>query len=329
MRLRIQTWNPVMKRRTKAVLLISNLAVTTVVASYAMLSVALARAIDPQGYCNTGFSRLSSCTLRVASRTTTQSKPAFGPLAATWNEPDRVISSETTAWAVAQCPRNAIANRLLCAVPSATSPAAAASDDLATGWPRPKPWLISTAKQSPFITSIHVETPLDLSGVLAFYRAELMKRGWSEADAAVVEPDRAVIAFTTSDGPAQLRLVSHDGRTIADLSRRKPATDDASIVSMPGRARLMLGNATEEAAVMSINGRSVELAAGIGDNFRSVPATGDKSSAVPEMNLAPGRYNFTLKLASGASEKREFEVAANETWGLLAGPDGIIPLHLY
>ena len=329
MRLRIQTWNPVMKRRTKAVLLISGLAVTTVVATYAMLSVALARAIDPQNYCGTGFSKLSSCTMRVASRTTRQSRPAFGPLAETWNEPDRVISSETTAWAVAQCPANAIGSRLLCAVPSAGSPAEAASDDLATGWPRPQPWLISTAKQSPFITSIHVETPLSLSGVLAFYRAELTKRGWTETDAAAVEADRAVIAFTTSDGQAQLRLTRQNDKTIADLSRRKPATDDASIVSMPGRARLMLGNATEEAAVISINGRSVELAAGIGDNFRSVPATGDKSSAVPDMNLAPGHYSFTLKLASGASEKREFEVAANETWGLLAGSDGIIPLHLY
>ena len=105
-----------------------------------------------------------------------------------------------------------------------------------------------------------------------------------------VEPDRAVIAYTTSDGPAQLRLTRQNGKTIADLSRRKPATDDAAgIVSMPERARLMLGNGTEEEAVMSINGRSVELAAGIGDNFRSVPATGDKSPAVPEMNLAPGR----------------------------------------
>src|SRR3954469_413582 len=201
-----------MKRRAKAVLLISGLALTTVVASYTMLSVALARVVDPHNFCGTGFSKLSSCTLRVASRTTTQSKPDFGPLAATWNEPDRVISSETTAWAVAQCPRNAIANRLLCAVPSATSPAEAASDDLATGWPRPKPWLITTAKQSPFITSIHVETPLDLAATLTFYRAELAKRGWTETDAAAVEPDRAVIAYTTSDGPAQLRLTRQNGK---------------------------------------------------------------------------------------------------------------------
>jgi hypothetical protein len=145
----------------------------------------------------------------------------------------------------------------------------------------------------------------------------------------VVEPDRAVIAYTTSDGPAQLRLTRHDVRTIVDVSRRKLAADTAGIVPKPGKARLMLGNAAEEAAVMSINGRSVELAAGVGDNFRSIPETVDKSPAIPDMNLAPGRYNFPLKLASGASEKREFEVAANETWGLLAGPDGIIPLHLY
>ena len=318
-----------MKRRTKAVLLISGLAVTAVVASYAMLSVALARTIDPQNYCGTGFSRLSSCTMRVASRTTWQTKPAFGPLADTWTGPDRLLSSETTAWAVAQCPNNGIAKRALCNVPSAKSPVQAASDDLATGWPRPQPWLITAAKQSPFITSIHVETPLSLAATLAFYRSELIKRGWTEAEAAVAEADRAVIAYTTSDGPAQLRLTRQDGKTIADLSRRKPDADTASIVPMSGKARLMLGNATKEQAVMSINGRSFDLAAEVGDNFRSVPTTGDKSSAVPDMDLAPGRYSFTLKLASGASEKREFEVAAGETWGLLAGEDGIVPLRLY
>lgn len=318
-----------MKRRTKAVVVICGLAVTTVVASYTMLSVALARAIDPQNYCGTGFSKLSSCTMRVASRTRWQSKPAFGPLADTWTGPDRLLSSETTAWAVAQCPRNAVGSHLLCAVPSAASPVEAASDDLATGWPRPKPWSITTGKQSPFITSIHLETPLSLAATLAFYRAELVKRGWIEADAAVVEADRAVIAYTTSEGPAQLRLTRQNDKTIADLSRRKPATDDAGIVAVPGQARLMLGNAAEEVAVMSIDGRSVELAAGVGDNFRSVPEAGDKSPSVPELSLAPGRYNITVKLASGASEKRELEVAANETWGLLADSEGIIPLHLY
>ena len=52
----------------------------------------------------------------------------------------------------------------------------------------------------------HIETPLDLAGVLVFYRFELSKRGWSENGGAVVESGGAVIAFTTADGPALLRL---------------------------------------------------------------------------------------------------------------------------
>ena len=102
------------------------------------------------------------------------------------------------------------------------APVQAASDDLATGLPRPKPWVLTTGRNSRFIKAVHVETPLDLAGALGFYRAELSKRGWTENDGAVVESYRAVIPFTTSDGPALLRLTHHDGRTIADLSLRKP-----------------------------------------------------------------------------------------------------------
>ncbi len=50
----------------------------------------------------------------------------------------------------------------------------------------------------------------------------------------------------------------------------------------------------------------------------------------PEIDLPPGHYKVTLKLASGAAQGREFEVAAREIWVLLAGPDGVpLPLRLY
>jgi hypothetical protein len=39
---------------------------------------------------------------------------------------------------------------------------------------------------------------------------------------------------------------------------------------------------------------------------------------------------MNVKAAGGAAESREFEVAANETRGLLVGPDGaLLPMHLY
>jgi hypothetical protein len=192
------------------------------------------------------------------------------------------------------------------------------------------PWVLTAAKKTPYNEAVHVETPLDLAAVLGFYRAELSKRGWTENGGAVVAPDRAVIAFTTTDGPAQLRLIHHDERTIADLSRRKPAAADGGIPPRPGQVRLRLGNATDEEAVVMINEHTIKLAARAGRYLTDDRETGLKSSDSPGIDLPPGKFNVTLKVASGAAQNREFEVAAGETWGLLVGPAGVpLPVHLY
>jgi hypothetical protein len=278
---------------------------------------------------------LIECRYHWSSRTTGQGNRIFNALANTTSatpsetrDTYRPLFVDVTSWAVADCPKNYIARRLLCAGTSSAAPVQAADDDAVTGLPRPKPWLVTTAKDSTFIKAFHVETPLDLAGVLDFYRVALSKRGWSENAGAVVELDGAVIAFTTSDGPALLRLTRRDDRTIADLSLRKPAAANGGIKPMPGQVRLLLGNSTDEAAVITINGQTVELAAnaGLSDN----PVTGRKSTDGQEINLPPGKYKVSLRIASGAAQNREFELAADETWGLVAGPAGVpLPLHLY
>jgi hypothetical protein len=328
-----------MKRRTKAVLLVGPLTVVMAVATVIALTGALAKAVDPQGNCDTGFSRLISCTYHWSSKTTHQSTPIFTtPANATSTIPSGSRdtfrpTSDITSWAIADCPSNYIARRLLCAAASEAAPAQASDDDAVTGLPRPKPWLVTTAKDSTFIKAFHVETPLDLANVLRFYRLALSKRGWTETDGAVIKSDGAVIAFTTSDGPALLRLTHRDDRTIADLSLRKPAATDAAILPMPilpipGQVRLLLGNDTDEEAVITINDQTIELAAGA--KLTDDTATGRQSPESPEINLPPGKYKVSLKVASGAVQNREFEVAADETWGLVAGPAGVpLPLHLY
>jgi hypothetical protein len=315
-----------MKRRTKGVLLVGSLAVATV----AVLSVALPRALDFHHGCESGFSPLIDCTYHWSSTTVTQGTP--NPAFTTPSSPPpshpigTILSADTASWAVARCPENYIVKRLLCPAPSAAAPAQAASDDYVTALPLPKPWVLRTAKDSLFFKSIHVETPLDLAAVLGFYRAELSKRGWTENDGAVVAPDRAVITFTTTDGPAQLRLNHQDGRTIADLSLRKPAAvEKADILPSPGQVKLMFGNETDEAAVITINGETIAVAAGAAHDVAR-----RKSPDSPEIDLPPGKYKVTFKVASFAAEVREFEVGADETWGLLVGPAGVpLPVHLY
>jgi hypothetical protein len=287
--------------------------------------------MDPQHRCETGFSKLIDCTSHWSSTTIHQGAPdpAFRtPSSPPLQFPLGYTYTDVTSWAVADCPRNYIARRLLCAAASDTATAQAANDDSVTGLPRPKPWLLTTAKDTMFIKAFHLETPLDLAAVLRFYRFELSKRGWLENGGAVVESDGAVIAFTTSGGPALLRLTRQDDRTIADLSLRKAADPKGAILPMPGQVRLLLGNATDEAAVITINEQTIKLAARA--KLADAPASGRKSPDSQEINLPPGKYKVTLKLASGATQNREFEIATDETWGLLAGPAGVpLPLHIY
>ena len=247
--------------------------------------------------------------------TATDARPVFKP-----------ESVETTAWAVALCDENAIARRLCASGASAQG----ASDDAITGLPLPKPWFVRTAKRSLPITSLHVETPRDLTATLDFYRGELRKRGWTENDGAVVASDRAVIAFTTASGPALLRLTRQDDRTIADLSLRRPAAARDGIQPNPGQAKLMLANVRDEAAVVTVNAQTIKLVARAGD---SAAIYADEVHKLPDnqkLDLLPGKYKVTLSLGGGAPQNREFEVAAGETWSLLVGPDGVpLPLHLY
>lgn len=326
-----RVWNPVMNRRTKCILLVGGLVALTAATTVGALTAALATVIDPQHHCETGFSKLINCTYHWSSSTTRQGTP--DPAFVTPSSPPPPFPlgytyTDVTSWAFADCPKSYVARRLLCAAAFDTATAQAADDDSVTGLPRPKPWLLTTAKDTKFIKAFHLETPLDLAPVLRFYRLALSKRGWSENGGALVKPDGAVIAFTTSEGPALLRLTRQDNRTIADLSLRKPADPKGAILPMPGQVRLLLGNATDDEAVITINEQTINLAARA--KLAEAPATGRNSPDSHEINLPPGKYNVTLKVGSGAAQNRVFEVAADETWGLMAGPAGVpLPLHLY
>jgi hypothetical protein len=323
-----------MNRLIKGALLVSGVAVFTVVVLTGVLG-AFAKVVDPGHYCDTGFSNWVSCTVHWSSKSTHQSTPLLPSNSATVlpsssRDTFKPDTTDITMWAVARCPENYIVKRLLCSGASVAAPVQTASNDLASTLPLPKPWVVRTAKNSPFIEAVHVETPLDLAAVLRFYRSELGKRGWVESDGAVVEPDSALIAFTSADGPAQLRLIHQDDRTIADLSLHKLAATDAGILPAPGQARLLVGNTTDEEAIITINEQIIDLPAHAGDKLSEEAQTARKSRDNQEIDLPPGKYLFTFKTASGAVQKRQFTLVADETWGLLVGPGGVpLPVHLY
>ncbi|WP_158818344.1 hypothetical protein [Methylocapsa sp. S129] len=206
---------------------------------------------------------------------------------------------------------------------AAAAPAAPAeleSED-SGGFPVPRSHTASGNEQTPFRHGLTADVPADMAAVLAFYRRELGKLGWKElTEGAILKPDQAVLAFSTPDGPALLKLVHRDDDTsISLVVRDHDKAAKAGMLPKPGQVRLMLGNVTGGEAILTINKQTIKVAAGVGA----------KGPDGPKLDLPPGKYKIAFKVAGQPANADEVEVGADETWGVMVGPGGLLPLQVY
>lgn len=189
------------------------------------------------------------------------------------------------------------------------------------GFPVPKSHTSSGAETTPFRHGLVADVSAEMAAVLAFYRRELTKLGWKElADGAVVKSDQTVLAFSTPAGPAVLKLVHKgDDTSISLVMRDHDKAVKAGMAPKPGQARLLLGNATNGEAVLTVNRQTVKLAAG----------AGAKGADGLKVDLPPGKYKIGFKLAGQPASSDEVEIGPDETWGVLVGPGGLLPLQVY
>ena len=190
------------------------------------------------------------------------------------------------------------------------------------GLPVPTDHTMSAGDQSPFRHHLQASIPASLDAVLGFYRRELTKRGWKEdAQGASIKPDAASVPFTSSTGPSLLKLARKDGETTVELAvRDKDAAAKAGMLPKAGQVKLLLGNTLPADATITINNQTVKIPAGAGAKG---PASG------PQLELPPGTYKFSLKMPGKPAASDQIVVAADETWGLLIGPGGALPLQMY
>ncbi|AND86554.1 MULTISPECIES: hypothetical protein [Bradyrhizobium] len=177
--------------------------------------------------------------------------------------------------------------------------------------------------ETPFRRELEASIPAPLGDVLAFYRTELGKLGWQEkADGAAVSADSAQIDFTSPQGPAVLKLGRAKGETIVNLAQKNPdAATKADIMPKPGQARVMLGNIGAKEASLTINKQTIKIAAGAG---------GPQSPKGPMLDLAPGKYQYALRVPGRPARTETLTVAAGDAWGLMVGPTGkVLPLQMY
>jgi hypothetical protein len=190
-----------------------------------------------------------------------------------------------------------------------------------SGLPVPSNTTQVGTEKTPFRVVLTAKLAADLPSVLAFYRRELGKRNWKEeSQGAVVTDDKVVLAYTSPDGPAVLKLNRGSDETAISLAMRKPAeASKAGMLPKPGQVKVLLGNMTESEALVTINRQTIKVRAG----------AGAKGPDGPTIDLPPGKYKISFKVARGPVQTEDVEVGANETWGVIIGPGGALPLQMY
>jgi hypothetical protein len=191
--------------------------------------------------------------------------------------------------------------------------------------PLPKGFTSSTledhvgADETPFRLELNTSVPAGLNSVLAFYRAELGKRGWTAAsEHAVIKPDQVLLAFSSPDGPAVLKLGRSNGRTTINLGQKIPAAAvKAGVMPPPGQAILSFINAGRSDATFTINEQTFRIAAG----------SGVLPDASPMIDLPPGKYRYSLQLANGPVQNNEIELTADDNTGMTIGASGQVTLQ--
>jgi hypothetical protein len=185
------------------------------------------------------------------------------------------------------------------------------------GLPVPKRRTMTESTRTPFRQELNVSIPLALNDVLGFYRRELTKLDWKEeTKGADIKADSTQITFTTPEGAAVLKLTYKDAETKVSIARRNPeAAKKAGVLPNPGQVKVIFGNITEREATITIDNKTIKIGANVGA----------KKPDGPMIDLKPGKYKAILK--GGKSE--EIEVGADESWGLLVGPGGILALNVY
>lgn len=188
------------------------------------------------------------------------------------------------------------------------------------GLPVPKPNNSVGNTTSLFRYEAFAAVPAKLENVLAFYKRELAARGWSEIGAAKIDSGKATADFKSPEGPARLTLERKDSETYATLAVRKEVEAQKSgLMPKKGMVRLLFGSMADGSATVSIAGRNVAVASGVGL----------KMPDGPTLEVRPGTHKVTVKVGRQPPQTELVTVAADEIWGLLIGPGGILPLQAY
>ena len=186
------------------------------------------------------------------------------------------------------------------------------------GLPIPEGHMGMQSEGSRFRTQTSTTVVAELNAVMDFYRRELASGEWGEWKEIVaeseVEQQAAKLAFSGPTGSLIVQLKAEGQEAAITLvSRDAQAAKAAGLLPAPDKARLVMGNASEKASVITVNKQEYKIAAGVGAED---PKTG------LNWEVAPGNYTVEITPPGEPVQSEKLRLGANETWGVIIEPSG-------
>jgi hypothetical protein len=191
------------------------------------------------------------------------------------------------------------------------------------GLPVPEGYTGIQKEGSKFRSEIKTTVTAELDAVADFYRRELAATEWKEnVRDALIGKQSAKLSFSGPKGSLTVQLKASGKETAITLaSRDAAAAKAAGLLPSPGKGRIIIGNARDKAATVTVNKRDYQVAAGAGAKD---PKTGVSSE------VAPGKYSVEIKLPGEQAQTENLTVGADETWGVMILPSGSpLAIQLY
>lgn len=204
-----------------------------------------------------------------------------------------------------------------------TVPAGGLIADSHNGLPFPEGGDGYQSEGSPFRKQTSKTITAELKAVVDFYRRELASPNWTENKAAAkIDKASATLSFSGASGSLTVQLKSTGGQTAITLfSRDAQAAKAAGILPASGKAKLIIGNQTENPVTFAVNQKDYNIGALAGAKD---PNTG------LNWDVAPGKYVIEIKVPGEANASETLTIGADEAWGVVILPTGgCLPVQLY
>ncbi|MBX7167653.1 MAG: hypothetical protein K1X74_15085 [Pirellulales bacterium] len=176
-------------------------------------------------------------------------------------------------------------------------------------------------ESSQFRRVITATTEAPLAKLVEFYRRHLPAAGWKEVTGqARIADDMAQLVFSKQQDSVAVSLTASGEETQIELATRSPAAaKKAGVLPKPGKARVIFANAAEADAKVDFGGSPFPIKAGIGLEKPDGPA----------FDVGPGNYTVKVTLKGQPVITEKITLGADETWGVLIGEQGLLPLRIY